>query len=74
MTFKWLPPKPFKQLSWKVWKIIPRDPRVPERGHTIVATNGGRDWLPCGPTHDSMTRFKASAARIRKKSPRFFPA
>ena len=49
MTFKWLPPKPFKQPSWKVWKIIPRDPRVPERGHVIVATNGGRDWFPVWP-------------------------
>ena len=49
MSFKWLPPKPFEHPSWKVWKIIPRDHRVPERGHVIVATNDGRDWLPVWP-------------------------
>ena len=36
---------------WKVWKIIPRDPRMPERGHVIVATNstGTGRWFPVWP-------------------------
>jgi len=34
---------------WKAWKIIPRDPRMPERGHVIVATNSRRSWFPVWP-------------------------
>jgi hypothetical protein len=37
---------------WNRWKIIPRDPRMPERGHIIVATNSRRDfnrWFPVWP-------------------------